>query len=170
MIGPAVLNLAEASGATITSEPAYPGSALTARYAEPLAGIRAAATVQCIVTGLAAQEVDSYIRRARSAGTGWLDIGKALGLEDPGHAGYDIAVAAFEQAAGPRSGMDPLNLYFTCGSCGKTIADHGPYGGHPLDLEDGHADSCTRMAAAVAAYERQWDEDDSGTGHDDSHG
>jgi hypothetical protein len=93
----AVLRLAEADGAEIRERPVWPGAASTMRYAEPLAGIRAAQTLKRTAVGT----VRDYVRLARSDGIGWQKIGEALALaEDGGPSGYELAVAAYEYAAG----------------------------------------------------------------------
>ena len=75
----------------------WPGAFSTTRYAEPLAGIRAAQTVQ----RTAGRVADDYVRHAREEGIGWREIGEALGLaEDGKRTGYALAVAAYEQVTG----------------------------------------------------------------------
>jgi hypothetical protein len=37
-------------------------------------------------------------------------------------------------------------------ACRRTIIDLGRQAGHPADCQDGHAEGCPRLAAAVAAW------------------
>ena len=92
-----VLRIAKASGAEIRERPSWPGSVSTTRYAEPLAGLRAAQTVQ----HAAGRVADDYMKDARAEGIGWREIGEALGLANDGErTGYDLAVAAYEHVTG----------------------------------------------------------------------
>lgn len=151
----AVLAAARSAGAEITDWPVPGMTSLTRQRAEPLAGIRAARSLE----RAALRVTGDYIRLAREDGLDWREIGAALGLEpDDG----DLAMAAWEYASGPRYRMDPLYFYFTCPGCGQAVRDYGPHGGHPEDCEQGHAEDCTRMAEAVRAYKAQW-EDEGGT-------
>jgi len=146
-----VLKLAQDGGAEIRQRPAWPGSYSVVRYAEPLAGLKAA-VVASKATG---RVTGDYITRAREDGFSWLEIGRALGIDgEP----YDVAVSAFERAAGEGSpGWGP-SFSFTCGSCAQMVTDHGPYTASPLDCEEGHAEDCTRMAEAMRAYRDQWED------------
>jgi hypothetical protein len=147
-----VIRLAAANGAEIREKPLWPGAHSVVRYAEPLAGIRAGV----VVSNAASREVRDYITRAREDGAGWLEIGRAFGLE-----AEDIAVAAYERAAGEGSLGRPGAYGFTCGACEQAVRDDGPYAGHPLDCEEGHADDCARMTEAVRAWQRaQWGDGD----------
>jgi hypothetical protein len=151
-----VLKIAQAHGAEVRGKPAFPGAHSAIRYAEPLAGIRAAVTVR----DSAERVISDYVTRAREDGDGWLEIGQALGLEDGERQPYDVAVAAYEQAAGRDGFGAPLPYWFGCGTCGKHVTDHGPYTAHPLDCEEGHAENGTRRAEAVRAHRAQWGDDD----------
>lgn len=146
-----VLKHARASGAQIRERPAWPGSSISIRYAEPLAGIGAAVAMQNAAVRVAAD----YVKHAREDGTGWLDIGKALGLDDGDRAPYEIAAAAFEWQAGDYDLRQPA-VYWKCRACGQGITDRGPYDANPADCEEGHAEGCTRLAAEVEAYDAQW--------------
>ncbi len=149
-----VLTLAAANGAEIRERPAWPGSLSVIRYAEPLAGIRAG----IVVSNAALREIRDYLARAREDGISWLEIGRALDLETGVREPYDVAVAAYERAAGPGTRHQPATFRFTCGSCAQMVTDRGPYEGNPLNTEEGHAEDCTRMAAAVRAYRDQWED------------
>ena len=138
--------------ANITETPIFPGARSTEKRAQPLTHIEVAVWLR----GRADQQVQSAVTKARSAGISWADIGKALDL--PGMPGdYDLAVAAFEQARG--YGFSDQNVYYDCGACGNGITDHGPYDPHPLDQESGHAETCVRLLAAVAAFKKRMGDD-----------
>jgi len=150
----AVIRLAEADGAQIQERPVWPGAASTIHYAEPLAGIRAAQ----ILERTAARVIGDYVRHAREAGIGWREIGEALGLAEHGErTGYDLAVAAYEHAAGTPDLWNHVSFSYTCPACAQAISDRGPYESHPEDNEQGHADGCARLAADVAAWQAERD-------------
>jgi hypothetical protein len=149
-----VLDEARKSGTEIREKPSAALSSMTVYYPEPLAGIRAARTYEHAAARLAAD----YVSCARADGISWLEIGKASGLS--GESDCDVMTAAYERAAGTSSLSWQATFTFTCGSCGKRVTDRGPYVASPLDQEEGHADSCTRLAEAVRAYRAQWGEDD----------
>lgn len=145
---------ARKAGVEIREKPSAGLSSMTVFYAEPLAGIRMARTYEHAAARLAAE----YVTLARGDGIGWLDIGRALGLEGDGD--DDIMTAVYERAVGPYSGMSPAYVYFTCSACGQRITDRGPYTASPFEQEAGHADGCARFTEAVRAYRAQWDEGD----------
>ncbi len=152
-----VLKIAQARGAEVRERKIWPDSDLTTRYAEPLAGIRAAVTARDAATRV----VGDYIKHAREDGEPWLEIGKALGLEGAGDGGpYDLAVAAFDFAAGQPDLWHRSTFSWTCPACGKFIRDYGPGEANPEDNEEGHAEGCARMTEAIRAYRSQWDEED----------
>jgi len=150
----AVIRLAEADGAQTQERPLWPGAASTTHYAEPLAGIRAAQ----ILERTAARVTGDYVRHAREAAVGWREIGEALGLAENGEpTGYDLAVAAYEHAAGTPDLWNHVSFSYTCPTCAQAISDHGPYESHPEDSEQGHAGDCARLAADVAAWQAERD-------------
>jgi len=152
-----VMRLAEAHGAEIRERPVWPGSFSKTRYAEPLAGIRAAQTVRRSADRVAGD----YVRHARVEGIGWREIGGALGLaEDGQRTGYDLAVVAYEQVTGEPDVFREVSFHYSCPACGQGISDRGPYESHPEDNERGHAEDCTRLAADVAAWQAQQDAED----------
>jgi hypothetical protein len=150
-----VIKMAEAGGAEIRERPMFPGSFSIERYAEPLAGIRAAVTL----VSTAERIKHENTQRAREAGIIWQQIGEALGLADGDDAksGYDLGVAAFEHMTGEPDIWHQPNFYFRCPSCGAYITDRGPYESHPEDNEHRHAEGCSRMAAMVAAWQAERD-------------
>jgi hypothetical protein len=152
-----VLRIAKASGAEIRERPSWPGASSTTRYAEPLAGLRAAQTVQHAAGRVAGE----YMKDARAEGIGWREIGEALGLADDGErSGYDLAVAAYEHVTGEPDRSWERSFYYTCPACEQGISDRGPYESHPQDNERGHGDGCTRLAAAVGAWQAERDAED----------
>lgn len=153
-VNAAILRMAHAAGAPVHERPIAPGLRTTVSDAEPLAGIGFA----LMLTDAAANEIHRYIRRAREDGAGWREIGTALRLErDVEERGGDLGAAAFEYAAGPPAQrFDRLWFHWTCPVCQRPITDYGPYDSHPDDCESGHAEGCQRLAAAIAAYDAQW--------------
>jgi hypothetical protein len=135
-----------------------PGYSLEWEEPEPLAGIRAAAGLQFE----AGQAIARAARFAREDGLTWEQIGEAL---YPGKRGPDgdrpKSVRAFSQLASAYDiGWESPSFSWTCQACGKRVSDYGPDGGtHPSDTEQGHAESCTRLAAAVAEYMAQWEDE-----------
>jgi hypothetical protein len=153
-----VLSLARDAGATLIRRPLFHDADTTVQDVEPLAGLRAARQVELG----ARHAARDYARQAREAGHSWRDIGRALGLVPGGdaqQAGETVAEAAYAYAAG-HPGTETARRYgrsvsWTCGTCGKAIADRGPELG-PADGEAGHADGCRQLAASVAAWDAQW--------------
>lgn len=116
----------------------------------PIAGYWAAR----LIADTAGYQARRCLTQARSQGTSWRAIGEAL-LYDREH--VDPAEMAFRRAAehfGPADSTD--RAYWDCkgaDGCGQWITDHGPYTGHPVDCESGHADGCARHAREVTAWE-----------------
>lgn len=110
------------------------------------AGIAAARRVAARARRL----VYDYAREARGAGTPWSELAGPLGIvADVG----DPAEAAFREVAGePPAPYDQRSVGWHCTSCGQRMIDHGPYNGHPADDESGHAASCSRHLAEIAAF------------------
>ena len=153
----AVIDVARQGGAPIISRPAFRGAHATVQDVEPLAGLRAARDVE-----LAARSgARDYIRDAREAGRSWREIGTAMGLVPDGGAdlaGETVGEAAFTYAAGRPDAQTAWrhgrSFSWTCGSCEGRISDHGLCNG-PADDERGHAESCARFAATVAAWDAE---------------
>jgi len=154
-----MLDLASAVGAQATTRPAFRGSHATVPDVEPLAGLAASRRLE-----LAAREHGAdYVRAAREAGHSWQDIGNALGLVPDGdaqQAGETVAETAFTYAAGHPDTETACrygrSVNWTCGSCDELISDHGLSNG-PAEDERGHAGTCPRLAATVAAWDAEWD-------------
>lgn len=150
--------LARDHGAPIITRPAYPGAGRTTQDAAPLAGARAARELE-----LGARDAArTYIRAAREAGHTWHQIGRALALTpggDPDQAGDTLAEAAYTYAAGSPSTPAAIRygrtFGWTCSACDQTITDRGLCSG-PADDEHGHARTCSRLAATIAAWEADW--------------
>jgi hypothetical protein len=154
----AIIRLARDRGAELTQEGPR-GSDMTTRDLEPLDGARAARDVE-----LGARHAGrDYIRQAREAGYGWDQIGQALGVApnaDADQTGLTLAEAAYTYAAGSpytdtavRYGR---SFVWRCRSCDHAISDRGLIGG-PADDELGHAETCARLAAAVAEWDAGWE-------------
>jgi hypothetical protein len=124
---------------------------------DPRAGIRAASAVR----GIADSLVDEYTRAARAAGRSWDEIAEVLGVEDDreswcgrGELVYRLLVEDEPLPGAVRSPFGRSSTHWRCGSCGGLVTDRGPFEAHPTDNESGHAESCTRHAGEIAAYER----------------
>ena len=154
----AITGLASDRGAQVTTRPIVPGSDITIRDVEPLAGARAARDIE-LGSRHAARE---YIRTAREAGHGWDKIGQALGLTPGGDAdqeGLTIGEAAYTYAAGrpdTEAPWQPRSFTWRCRSCEQAISDRGLIAG-PADDELGHTGSCQRLAAAIADWDASWE-------------
>ena len=112
-----------------------------------LAGIRAARKV-----GYAAETVArDYARHARGEGRTWAQVAEVLGITSA--ESDDPAADAFLWVAPtPSMPLDTISASWECLACGARVRDVGPYGGHPDDVEDGHAQGCTRHDDEVRAY------------------
>ena len=66
--------------------------------------------------------------------------------------GAEAAEMLFELVAVPGAGANVDHLSWRCGDCDGTVLDRGPYGGHPVDAEPGHRDTCGRLAAEASRY------------------
>ncbi|MGH3574117.1 MAG: hypothetical protein ACRDUW_20230, partial [Pseudonocardiaceae bacterium] len=123
---------------------------------EPLAGVRAALFVSRAATG----QIREYAEQARGAGVSWQQLGEVLGLaEEATQHDTPLGEAAWSFIIeGIRPGQDhdyrryryQLSARWTCGACGERITDRGP-----AEPSEGHADSCSRLAAEAAAYDRE---------------
>jgi len=152
----AVLRLAYLTGAQIVQAPPWPGASFTEEQPEPGAGIRIALALE----RAARAGVRVYIQRAREAGMSWHEVGGALGVAELAQArGSSVAEAAWEYAAGrpahPRG--QPAEFRWVCPDCGEVVSDRGPGGRSPAEDEQGHAEGCHRLAAAVAYWLTQGD-------------
>jgi hypothetical protein len=117
---------------------------------DPLAVITAAASL----SREAARATRDHARRAREAGKSWDQIGEALGPQgDGGLASHAFYLLASDLGRGP-------SFAWTCGACGQTVIDYGPEAGSPEDQESGHGEGCTRLAAAIVAWDAQWEDDE----------
>jgi hypothetical protein len=153
--------LARGAGAAMVRRSLFRGeNEPTVQDVEPLAGARAARDLGLAAKGTARD----YIRQAREAGHGWDQIGQALGVSpgaDAGQTGMTAADAAYTYAAGrpdTEAPWRPRSFTWTCRSCDQAIGDRGLVAG-PADDEVGHASDCSRLAAAVAAWNAEWDAD-----------
>jgi hypothetical protein len=142
----------EIYGAT-TVETAVEGFSFMTRTEidDPLAGIRAAVTTRNAATA----EIRTYAEQARGAGRTWEEIAEALGLAadqfDEPRCELAFALIAENRPLPFRESFHRLDAWWQCGSCGERVRDHGPFDGHPANNESGHAPSCRRHAAEIAA-------------------
>lgn len=97
-----------------------------------------------------------YARQARGHGLTWAEIAPSV-IEDVDY-GADLAVEAFRWVAPtPSMQFDTIYTYWSCSTCGENITDKGPYD-EPAEDETGHADTCTRHMADVAAAHARWED------------
>ncbi|MEU7810999.1 hypothetical protein [Pseudonocardia sp. NPDC049154] len=124
---------------------------------DPLAGIRAAVLARYA----ASAEIRAYAEQARGVGRAWDEIAKALGLDqtqfDDPRAELAFRLVAENRPLPFRESFERLDAWWRCGSCGQRIRDHDPFEANPADNEIGHAATCRRHAAEVAAS-RLWEE------------
>lgn len=91
------------------------------------------------------------VRAARGAGHSWDRIAEYVpGF--PASFGPNAGEGLFEFLTEPASRGGAQAIYWRCGDCAGLVGDHGPYGGHPADVEQGHADGCGRFQDAVDRY------------------
>jgi hypothetical protein len=100
--------------------------------------------------------IEDYAKYARVEGASWQEIGEALRLAAD-EAGRSVAELAYEQIVGVPDLWSQTSMYWSCPACGRNVTDRGPYDSHPLDNEHGHSEDCSRMAAAVAAWQAERD-------------
>jgi hypothetical protein len=151
--------LALDAGAAITTRPLYHGASTTTRDVEPAAGMQAARDLELAARNL----TTDYIRQARENGATWHQIGATLRLHPNGdtqQTGDTTAEAAYTYAAG-HPDTEHARRYgqsFTwhCPTCDNTISDRGLISG-PADDEQGHASTCTRHQATIAAWTAEWE-------------
>ncbi len=147
-------------GATATETPIPGFQVLTdPGIDDPLAGMRAAQ----LARNVAEREIEQYADQARGAGRSWDDVAAVLGIDQgrlgeslsPGEAVYALLVHD-EPLPSTRSPWDVRDrtARWRCASCNQMVNDRGPYGDHPDDAESGHADSCKRHRADVAAWRK----------------
>ncbi|MEU8495007.1 hypothetical protein [Pseudonocardia alni] len=153
----------EVFGATETEVPIPGFTVFTDRKLDdPLPGVRAA----LLMRSVSEAQLYDYARSARAAGRSWDEIGAVLGLPT---GGVPVGEAAFDwlvcgrvpdpEREGIRSFRTP-SAFWRCSTCGEQVTDDGPFESHPTDNETGHADSCARHRADLAAWAELtgWDE------------
>lgn len=130
--------------------PIMPGGRTTEHRPEPLQGLHAALRVRDAATAHARR----FVEELRGDGASWQTITAAVRRDDD--VDNEDEQIVFEEFAAP--GLSPVNatwLSWRCSTCGERVTDHGPYNGHPDDVEDGHLEDCARHAADVRAYDQQ---------------
>lgn len=124
----------------------------------PMAGFMAARHVRKLAEG----HMYRYVAELRGHGAySWQHIADLL--EIPWTGEYSRVERAFEltaAAVGHNSTWSGPRIYWYCDSCDQHITDRGPYNGHPVDNESGHADDCRRVARETADYDRKCEEDE----------
>lgn len=122
----------------------------------PAAGLSAALAV----VKIAQEHAYKFVLGLRGEGTSWREAADLL--EIPWSDQYWRPERAYELVLGPEpeggSRFHARSVYWRCGGplgCGQHITDRGPYNGHPIDNEDGHAENCRRLAAEGEAYLRE---------------
>lgn len=155
----AVRRTVTSAGGTMIQRQIFPGRPdLTSTFEEPepLAGIRAAASLQFE----AGQAISRAARYAREDGLTWQQIGEALYPAKPDRDDEPKSIRAFNRLAPAVYAFDSPTFGWNCPDCGGRVSDYGPEAGHPADAERGHADDCKRLAQTVAEWDARWEEDD----------
>ncbi len=156
--GNAIRRLVRASGGEFADRPLVRSDPQGRQVSEPepLAGIAAAVAVEREARRLCLESV----RYAREDGMAWHAIGEAMGFADhPPRGMTSVAEHAFCRAVPGHAAAD--YFVWTCPECGKLVRDYGPELG-PHEAEQNHAGDCERFAAAVRAWDAQWEDDGNG--------
>ena len=154
----AILSTVRETGGPTVTRPVIrdrPDLDMTVTDAEPIAALQASVAVGHALRRMACE----YVRRAREDGHTWPDVAAALGLDGSAADGRPAAEAAYDQVAG-QPGFRPRAFAWICPACLSTVVDRGPEAGRPEDCEEGHAKGCPRLAAAIAAWDAQWSDED----------
>lgn len=144
----------EAFGAEIVREQVAGLTIHTEALDDPLTGVRAA----LLARNVAVAELLRYAEAARGTGRSWDEVAEALGIEasDDGEPraeqAYLLIVEGRPLPEDESRWSPQRTARWTCATCGQRVRDSGPFASHPDDVEDGHAATCTRRAAALAAY------------------
>lgn len=135
--------------AAFETRAAFAGSSFTSSFPKAQYAIKAAVMLRDAAAG----KVRRYVDEARGEGLSWLEIGELLGFGDNDGAG------AAEQAFDLVSTGDTWSrsTAWRCRVCDQVVTDQGPYNDHPTDNERGHAEDCTRFAAAIRRWEQRRD-------------
>jgi hypothetical protein len=120
---------------------------------ESRAGLQAALTLQAAAGFWASR----YVKFMRMEGLSWEQVGEVVYPEAAPEGATSKAVAAFDRFASQPGPRAAAGFTFICRFCDQSIRDRGPgTGEHPADNEAGHKGACTRLAALVSEWERQW--------------
>ncbi|OJG06123.1 hypothetical protein BG618_02848 [Pseudonocardia autotrophica] len=136
----------ELFGATIVERRPFPEASFAIQVVDdPLAGVRAAA----LALSVGRARLYDFACQARSVGRTWQDIADALGISDnhgiPAELAFELVVEG--STAHARAAWRPT-AGWTCGDCGWTVADGGPYDAIVANNETGHDESCPRLRRA----------------------
>jgi hypothetical protein len=154
----AILATVRETGGAAVTRPVFrgrPGLDAAFADAESMAALRASVAVGHALRRMTCE----YVRRAREDGHSWPEVATALGLDHTAEDGRSPTEAAYDQVAG-QPGFRARAFAWICPVCRATVIDRGPEAGRPEDCEEGHATSCPRLAAAITAWDAQWNEDD----------
>ncbi len=147
----AAVRLACTAGAPVVHAPPWPGASFTEEQPGPGAGIRIALALE----RAARAGVRVFIARAREAGMSWHEVGEALGVAGLARArGSGPGEAAWQYAAERPARLSgrPGEFRWACPDCGEVVSDRAPGGRSPAGDEQGHAEGCHRLAAAVPEW------------------
>lgn len=103
------------------------------------------------LVGKAQRSFAQAVSAARAQGFSWEHIAEHV----PGFARRYGPVAAeklFEAVAVAGSQSSGPYVSWRCGDCDSLVLDRGPYGGHPVDSEQGHREDCGHLRGEVTAY------------------
>jgi hypothetical protein len=146
----AVMRLVLAHDPTaVVDEPPMPGASWTEPRPAPMPAVAAALVLHRTVR----RQIHDHIARARGAGHTWLEIADATGLA-PHTQPWQRELAAFDLVAITLSNRDHRSTSWRCATCRQIVTDHGPDAARGDD-EHGHATTCTRRLAQLAAWEAQ---------------
>lgn len=130
------------------TRPIFEGATTTRACPNAREALRAARMLRDVAN----RAMSDYVARCREDGVTWEQLAEELGLAD--------GEAAFQFVAPDEPGsFRPSSFSWRCKACGGRVRDQGPYEAHPANCEPGHADDCTRLAADVERYRREWDDE-----------
>lgn len=134
----------------IREVPFFPGGRTTEQRPEPWHGLRAALQLRDAATGHARR----FIEELRAAGSSWPAVATEVRRDDELD-GADVEAVFDEFAVQGNMPFDVSWMSWRCDTCNERVLDYGPANPYPDDVEQGHADDCTRHAADVRAHEQQ---------------
>ncbi|MDQ3579569.1 MAG: hypothetical protein M3443_18625 [Actinomycetota bacterium] len=142
----------ESGDAELVERPAYTGAQTMILAPTAEATVRAA----LLLRDAANARAHRAISEVRGEGGTWERVAELLGLPEEHDDGGSAAERAFDFVAPTVLFRSPTTSW-RCTSCDRVVTDHGPWN-HPSDNERGHASTCTRHNAEIAAYEAKWED------------